>query len=70
MPQELVTKSSLLKLTGIGFLSLAVKRILVNTDVYKNQSPFSMLILLAILFFFVQNNELDVNLPVTWALVS
>lgn len=71
MPQYLVTKSpSLLKLAGIGFLSLAIKRIPVNIDVCKTQDPFSILICLAILFFFVQRDELDVDLLATCALVS
>lgn len=70
MPQYLVAKSpSLLKLSAIGFLSLAIKRISANIDVYKNQSPYSILIRLAILFAFVQRNELDVDLPATCALV-
>lgn len=69
MPQFYVTKSpSLLKLSGIGFVSLAIKRFLVKIDVYKKQSPFSTLICL------VQKNEFDVEIKqdilVTCALVS
>jgi hypothetical protein len=63
--QYLTNKShSLLKLAGIGFLSLANKRILANIDVYKKQSLCSTLICLAILFLFfsAQKNGFDAEI--------